>query len=82
MPSREEALKKLGAKASLFKEVFKTPEGERALKALEDEFITGNLTDLDNPNVTYWKLGGRDVVVYIRQLIESDERLNNEPKKS
>jgi hypothetical protein len=58
-----------------FQSVFKTPGGKEVLKALEDEFDAMDIRD-DNPHNTYYKLGQRDVVVYIKQMLEAAENID------
>jgi hypothetical protein len=64
------------AKASLFKEVFSTVSGIKVLKLLEEECNADELRSPD-PHNTYFNLGRRDAVVYIKQMINYSER-NNE----
>ena len=69
----EEATKR---KAAAFAAVFNTRDGEKVLEALEAEFDRDELRG-GEPHSTYFNLGQRDVVVYIKQMLKYSER-NNE----
>lgn len=73
MSSREEVEKATRAKADRFAAVFGSPEGQRVLKELEQEFDGDELRGVA-PHDTYFKIGQRDVVVYIKQMIRYSER--------
>lgn len=58
----------LAKKASIIFTVFGTEQGQKVLEILEDEFDGQDLRGGD-PYETYYNLGARDVVTYIRQLV-------------
>lgn len=62
------------AKAIRFSSLFNNAEGQAVLRDLEDEFENVQLADINNVNATYFKLGGRDLLQYIKQLIQAGER--------
>ncbi len=64
-----EAKEKLARKASVFKQVFNTPDGKQALNILEQEFNRLDIFEKGAPDATAYNLGRRDVVVYINQLL-------------
>lgn len=68
--ANREAKEKLARKASIFKQVFNTPDGKEVLSALEKEFNADNIFEKGLPDATAYNLGRRDVVVYIKQLLE------------
>lgn len=70
------ALANLKAKSKYFHQVFRSSQGKQVLEALEKEFDHENIKSGD-PHETYYRLGQRDVVVYIRQLIEHSEKQND-----
>jgi hypothetical protein len=67
----------LRQKSRAFKSIFSGPEGQKALKALQDEFDQLNIMS-ETPEKTAYKLGQRDVVKYIEQLIHAHEKLEND----
>lgn len=50
-----------------------SPEGKGLMKALEEEF-DGVSLKADNPYETYYRLGQRDVVMYLKQLVSYVEK--------
>lgn len=72
----EKVYEHIRKKAKVFYSVFKSSQGQEILKALEDEFDHSDIKSSD-PHETYYRLGQRDVVVYIRQLLKHMEK-NNE----
>lgn len=68
----EEAVRK---KSKAFAAVFNCPDGATVLDALENEFNGSELRGTD-PHNTYYNLGRRDVVTYIKQMIAYSERKN------
>ena len=60
-------------KATNFRTLFSSPAGKEVLQALEDEFIPDMLAKSD-PHETYYALGQRDVVIYIKQLLKASEK--------
>ena len=77
MTSRKEVEEAVKRKSRDFSALFSTPEGQRVLKCLDEEFNGAELRAKD-PHNTYYNLGRRDVVTYIRQMIAYSERGNNE----
>lgn len=66
--------KSIARKASEIKRVFGTHSGKAVLNILEDQFDGEDLRG-QTVEETYYKLGQRDVVTYLRQLnrIQVDE---------
>ena len=60
-------------KSGDFHKLFTSPIGEKVLKYLEDEFDNEKLFVAGVPDETGYNLGGRDVIVYIRQMIRVKE---------
>lgn len=73
----EEVYSKVRQKAEYFHHVFNTPEGKQVLAALEEEFEGRPLAVCDNPNLTFHRLGGRDLLVFIKQMVATYEVLND-----
>ena len=48
---------------------FNTPAGKKVLRAMEEEFDGVEIRQ-DSPHDTYYRLGQRDVVVYIKQMLK------------
>ncbi len=71
-----EVKEKLARKASIFKQVFNTPDGKEVLSVLESEFNADNIFDKGSPDGTAYNLGRRDVVIYIKQLLEYGKNEN------
>ena len=67
----------LAKKAAIVKRAFSTEEGRKVLGYLEDEFEKSDLADADVYK-TYYNLGARDLLTYIKQLIRYDEEMNND----
>jgi len=72
---KEKILERLRAKSKNFNSVFSSPQGEQVLVALEEEFNHDNIM-AEDPYKTAYRLGQRDVVVYIRQLMRNMENLD------
>lgn len=72
--SRQQAFDNLKKNAVDFHDTFSSPEGQRVIKHLENEFEKKGLANVDNPNETFYRLGGRDLLVYIKQMVETHER--------
>ena len=53
------------------------PIGKAVIQALEDEFYHGELADTGNTNQTFYNLGRRDVVAYMKQLQRIAENDDN-----
>jgi hypothetical protein len=69
---KEAALEALGKKAGDFHTLFTSPVGVKVLEALEEEFNPDSLIGKDDADTNY-KVGRRDVVIYIRQMIRYKE---------
>lgn len=69
MSSREEVEKATRKKAALFAAVFDSSAGKKVLEYLNAEFNQDELR-ASTPHDTYYRLGQRDVVVYINQMIK------------
>lgn len=63
---------RLDRKAAVLQRVFSTPDGQEALGYLDEEFTKGQLFSSD-PLSTAYKIGSRDVVIYIQQLVKFGE---------
>ncbi len=64
---------RLARKAMLFQQLFKSPLGEEALEYLKEEFTNGEMFSQD-PLSTAYKLGARDVVIYIQQMVKFGDK--------
>ena len=75
----EEARDRLRKKAAKFQEILNNPLGKALIEMLEQEFYDVSLFDETNPDpqVTAYKCGQRDVVVYLRQLQRYDEAMKH-----
>lgn len=71
-----EVKEKLARKASIFKQVFNSPDGQAVLAALEEEFNAADIFKQGQPDTTVYNLGRRDVVIYIKQLLEYGKNEN------
>ena len=65
------AIHNIKAKSSKVKQLFNSELGLAVLRILEDEFDQHDLRG-GSTEETYFNLGRRDVLVYIRQLYEVD----------
>ena len=70
--SKEAALEALDKKSGDFHKLFTSPLGVKVLEALEEEFNPDVLLGKTDAETNY-KVGGRDVVIYIRQMIRYKE---------
>jgi len=70
MSSVEDVKKNLAKKAEVFQRVFTSLDGMEALRILTEEFDALNIYTQGDPHGTSYKLGSRDVVIYIKQLIK------------
>lgn len=75
MASTDKAKEALLEKSAAFKQTFLTQSGQEVLDALDQAFDGVDLRGKDTHN-TYYNLGARDVVAYIKQMIEYNPRLN------
>lgn len=57
------------------KQIFKTPSGETVLKFLKEAYVEVNAFD-ENTNVTYYRLGQKELIQGILADIESEENPN------
>ena len=69
---KEAAIEALGQKAGNFHKLFTSPVGVKVLESLEEEFNPDVLLGKTDAETNY-KVGGRDVVIYIRQMIRYKE---------
>lgn len=69
---REAAREALNKKATDFHQLFTSPVGVKVLAALEEEFNPDVLIGETDAKTNY-NVGGRDVVIYIRQMIRYKE---------
>lgn len=73
----DEAKKNLRKKSIKVFRLFSSPEGEEVLKILEQEFDHRDPRGVDIQD-TYYRLGQRDVMVYIRQHLNNIRREQDE----
>jgi len=73
MKNSDEKFEKLRKKSQHFVTVFNTPDGKQVLEALEAEF-DGTDIMAETSEKTAYNLGRRDVVVYIRQMLDYAKR--------
>jgi len=71
---KEAAIEALGKKAGDFHKLFTSPVGVKVLQALEEEFNPDVLIGETDAETNY-KVGGRDVVIYIRQMMRYKENV-------
>jgi hypothetical protein len=69
----KEALEALAQKSDYFYRVFKSPDGQKVLQALEGTFDLDDIFVAGDPYQTSYNLGSRDVVIYIKQLLRMKE---------
>lgn len=74
MSNLETAKERLKKKAKVFQNLFSTPDGKKALEALQQEFDSVDIMS-DTPEKTAYRLGQRDVVKYIEQMIQAPEKM-------
>lgn len=67
------AVDNLVKKSGEFHKLFTSPIGKTVLKYLEDQYDLDEIFQEGVPDGTAYKLGGRDVIVYIRQMIRLKE---------
>ncbi len=72
-PPEQAAIDKVVHKSGFFYRIFTSPDGEKVLEWLEDEFDRDEIFQRGDPHTTSYNLGKRDVVVYIRQMIRLKE---------
>ena len=70
----DELKARLSKKAEVISRLFATPDGQEALSFLEAEFLNGELFSTE-PLVMAHRIGSRDVVVYIQQLLNVKDKL-------
>ena len=63
---------RLDRKAAVLQRVFSTPDGLEVLEYLDEEFTKGVMFSQD-PRDEAYKLGARDVVIYLQQLVKFGE---------
>lgn len=64
----EQVKQELFKKADIVKRVLCTADGEKLLKFLEEEFDHEQIFTPGDPHHTAYRLGQRDVVVYLKQM--------------
>lgn len=69
-----ELKERLDKKAAVLGRLFSTPDGAEVLSFLEDEFAKGELFSTE-PLITAHRIGSRDVVVYLQQLVRLKDKL-------
>jgi hypothetical protein len=59
-------------KLKAYEQTFKNPQGEKILKDLEERFLNqvSYWPEENQPYMTYYREGQREVVRYIKQLLE------------
>ena len=67
LPSADDIAKRLDKKSAHVQEFLSSTIGKAVIELLEEEFDPDVLIDTD-PHITYYNLGRRDVVVYLKQL--------------
>jgi len=65
--SLEQIKKSLARKSALIGHFMESEAGQELIRVLEEEFYDGELVGKD-PHQTYYNLGRRDVVSYLKQL--------------
>ncbi len=63
----EQVKKNLARKQALVSNFMRSEAGREIIRVLEEEFYDGTLLG-DDPYETYYKLGRRDVVSYLKQI--------------
>ena len=63
----EQIKKNLARKSALISQFMESTAGQELIRVLEEEFYDGELVGKD-PHQTYYNLGRRDVVSYLKQL--------------
>lgn len=63
-------------KAGVVARIFAGPDGQEALEILSQQF-EGSCYAKGDPHHTAYLEGGRDVLIYIRQMIAATERKDN-----
>lgn len=71
--SADEVLKRLRKKTQAAARILNSPDGKVLMEALETEFIPVNIIGKDALE-TYYSLGQRDVVMYLKQLLNFEEK--------
>jgi len=69
--SSEDIKERAKYKVSRIQALFSTPEGKEVLKFLNDEFNGTELFVMGDPHATSYRLGQRDVYVYLEQAVKS-----------
>lgn len=75
--SKPSSLSEVKRKADLFKQLFASEVGKSVLEILTKEFHPDDLFVPTDPQTTAYKLGRRDVIIYINQML----RYGNENQK-
>ena len=70
-----EGIARMKAKSRAVRAIFSSPEGKKVLELLSEQFDQDDLRG-DTVQDTYYNLGQRDVLIYIRQLIRLLDKQN------
>lgn len=69
MSNKEEIKKILAQKAMIVRSALGTADGQKLLEILENEFDKEKIHVPNDPYSTAHNLGGRDVIIYLKQLM-------------
>lgn len=70
----ENLRRRIRVKSAALVEFMNSPTGKSIIDALEAEFYDGDIAVTSNTNQTFFNLGQRDVVSYLKQLSRISER--------
>lgn len=73
----DEAVQRIRPKLIDIHNTFTTTSGKRVLELLEKEFDATDMVE-DDPHMTYYNLGQRDVVRYIKTALNAFKNLEND----
>ena len=73
---KQDAQLEVRRKAAVLARVFDSPDGQEALKILIDQF-GGSCYQKGDPHHTAYLEGGRDVLIYIKELMNSTKEKNH-----
>ncbi len=69
MRPKDEVAARLQRKAAAVRDFLSSPGGKAVMEILEEEFHDGDMRGTDT-HQTYYNLGRRDVVAYLKELAE------------
>ena len=75
MAEEHAGIAKLKEKSRAIRSIFDNPAGRRVLEILSEQFDSDDLRG-KTVEETYYKLGQRDALVFIRQMIKLTEKTN------